>query len=91
MEQSIKDPEKWKIAEKRAGFKMHFYYYLIVIAFLWLVWAFIGYIYNWQYSHMWPIYPMIGWGLCLILHFLFVYKWKSRIVSKEYKKLTKQK
>lgn len=91
MEQQYKDPEIWKSAQERAGFKMHFVIFFIVIAFMWVVWAFIGYINDWAYSHMWPVYPMLGWALALLLHYLFVYKWKKKITVKEYERLMKKK
>lgn len=91
MEQQYKDPEIWKFAQERASFKMHSVIFFIVIAFIWVVWAFIGYINDWEYSHMWPVYPMLGWALGLLLHYLFVYRWKKKITAKEYERLMKKK
>jgi len=81
------DLELWKKARGRARFKMHFFIYLIAIAFLWLIWAFVGYLYNWEYTHKWPLYPMLGWGLVILLHYLVVFRWRQRITQKEYEKL----
>ena len=91
MDTSDKDHEIWKMAQERAGFKMHLAIFFIAIAFLWIVWAFIGFVYNWQYSHPWPVYPMLLWILVLILHYIFVYKWKKKLVGKEYERLLKKK
>jgi hypothetical protein len=91
MEHQNKDPEIWKSAQERAGFKMHVTIFFIVNAFFWVVWAFIGYIYDWEYDHPWPLYPMLLWGLGLLLHYLFVYKWKKKITVREYEKLMKKK
>jgi hypothetical protein len=37
-----KDPELWRLAQKRASFKRHLSIYVLVNVFLWLVWAFTG-------------------------------------------------
>jgi hypothetical protein len=91
MDQISNDPEIWKMAQERAGFKMHVTIFLIGIAFMWIVWAFIGYLYDWAYDHPWPVYPMLLWFLGLMLHYMFVYKWKKKLMVKEYEKLMKKK
>ena len=85
-----RDQELWKKAHERAGFKMHMIIYFIVIAFLWILWAFIGYINDGIYYHKWPVYPMLGWGLGVLLHYLVVYSWKQKMTQKEYDKLMKK-
>ena len=88
---SNRDPELWKSAQERAGFKVHVVVYLIVIGFFWVLWAFLGYINDWEYSHKWPLYPMLGWALALILHYLIVFRWKKKVTLSEYEKLIKKK
>lgn len=85
-----RDIELWKKAHERAGFKIHFMIYVIVITFLWILWAFIGYINDGEYNHKWPLFPMCGWGLGILLHYLIVYSWKHKITQKEYEKLLKK-
>ena len=92
MEQNTNiDTELWKTAQERAGFKVHLAVYFIVIAFLWLLWAFLGYINDWEYSSKWPLYPMFGWGLGVLLHYFVVYRWNKKLTIKEYEKLLKKK
>ncbi|MGD0709764.1 MAG: 2TM domain-containing protein [Bacteroidales bacterium] len=81
------DKEVWKKARERAGFKIHFLIYIIGIALFWITWAFIVYIYNGEYNHKWPVYPMLGWGLIVLLHYHIVYRWKNKLTQKEYDKL----
>jgi hypothetical protein len=93
MEQDInKDHDLWKTAQERAGFKVHIIVYFIVIAFLWILWAFLGYINEREdwYVDKWPIYPMLGWGLGVLLHYFIVYRWKKKLTMKEYEKLLKK-
>ena len=37
-----KDPQRWRIAKRRASFKRHLAVYIVVNLFLWLVWFFTG-------------------------------------------------
>ncbi|MFA4852330.1 MAG: 2TM domain-containing protein [Bacteroidales bacterium] len=85
-----KDHDLWKTAQERAGFKVHFIVYLIIISFLWILWTFIGYVNDGEYDHKWPIYPMFGWGLGVLLHYFIVYSWKKKLTLKEYEKLLKK-
>ena len=38
MEQEMKDPELWKIAQRRAGFRYHALIYFIMNLFFWTLW-----------------------------------------------------
>lgn len=88
-----RDPKIWNIAKKRAGFKSHFYSYIIVNAFLWLLWlittpaaARTGHI-------PWPVWPLLGWGVGLAFHFVFTYIVKydeMEETEKEYQRLVKR-
>jgi uncharacterized membrane protein YkvI len=86
-----RDQELWKKARERAGFKLHLIVYIIVILFIWVLWAFIGYINDGDYGHKWPLYPMFGWCLIILLHYFIVFNWKHKITQKEYEKLLKNK
>ena len=85
-EQTV-DKDVWRKARERAGFKIHFIIYIIGIALFWVVWAFIVYINKSEYDNMWPVYPMLGWGLIVLLHYFIVYRWKNKLSQREYEKL----
>ena len=88
MEQE-KDKSLWKMAKKRAGFKRHFFCYVVVIGFLWTLWFFTGR--EDGYTHPWPIYPMLGWGIGLAFNFYGAYFLdKDGMALKEYEKLKNQ-
>jgi len=38
MEEEAKNPELWKLAQKRAGFKYHLLIYFIMNIFFWMIW-----------------------------------------------------
>lgn len=80
-----RDPKLWRRAKSRAGFKMHFSVYVIVIALLWVIWLFTG-----VKTHPWPIWPTIGWGIAIIFDYFGAYKF-SNAAEKEYEKLRRQK
>jgi len=84
---NTKDSDLWKTAHQRAGFKIHITIYFIVILFLWVLWGFLAFINDWEYSFKWPIFPMFAWGLGVILHYIIVYNWKHKLTQKEYDKL----
>lgn len=84
------DKELWEKAHKRAGFKIHFSIYILVIAFLWVLWVFLGFLNKDDYNVKWPIFPMLGWGLGVFFHYLAVYRWKNKLTQKEYDKLLKR-
>lgn len=85
-----RDLELWKTAQERAAFKVHLALYIIIVLFLWILWAFIGYVNGEDYGRKWPVYPMFGWGLAVLLHYFIVYSWKKKITLKEYEKLLKK-
>ncbi|HOT88929.1 MAG TPA: 2TM domain-containing protein, partial [Bacteroidales bacterium] len=80
----------WKKANERAGFKMHLIVYIIAILFMWILWAFIGYVNDISDNHKWPLYPMLAWALILVLHYFIVFRWKNKLTQIEYNKLQKK-
>ncbi len=86
-----RDPQIWEIAQRRVSFKYHFVSYVIINAFLWIVWAMSG----GENDHNglpWAIWPTLGWGIGLLFHFLGAYVFpKQNAVEKEYEKLMKEK
>ena len=91
MEQSFnKDPELWELAKKLAGFKSHFITYLAMVPFFWIVWLLSGR-HNSDYGFPWPVWPMAGWGIGLLFHFLGVYVFhKWNLIESEYEKLVRE-
>ncbi len=83
-----KDPELWKIAQKRASFKRHLSTYIIVNCFFWLLWFFTDN--DWHGSAPWPVWPMLGWGIGLAFNYYDAYGDKSTSVDKEYEKLKRE-
>jgi hypothetical protein len=85
-----KDPQLWEIAQKRASFKSHLLTYVVINAFLWILWYFTG----GERPHNgwpWPVWPMLGWGIGLFFHYASAYIFpKANSVEKEYEKLKQQ-
>ena len=79
------DRELHERARKRVEFRSHLIVYTVIISTLWMIWFLIG------GSYIWPIWPMAGWGVGLLLHYLFEYR-TSRFLSEEeeYQKLKKK-
>ena len=85
-----KDERLWRIARLRANFKKSFYSYLIVNGFLWCIWWFTtGEFGN---AYLWPIWPMLGWGLGLGFQYFNAYTGSGEdLTQQEYEKLKKEK
>ncbi|HEU4472242.1 MAG TPA: 2TM domain-containing protein [Flavisolibacter sp.] len=82
-----KDPQLWNLANRRAAFKRHASTYVIVNTFLWLLWFFNG-AKNAGDGLPWPVWPMFGWGIGLVFHYINAYvSTGSNSVEKEYEKL----
>lgn len=91
--QNEKDPHLWEIAKKRASFKYHLASYIVFNTFFWVIWTFTGQDSYRGYSGLpWPVWPMMGWGIGLIFHFLgaFVFHGENS-AEKEYEKLVQNK
>ena len=86
-----RDPQLWAIAQRRASFKYHLGTYIVMNAFFWVLWYFTG-----QHRDNgfvpWPVWPMLGWGIGLLFHFLGAYVFpRENTAEKEYEKLTRNK
>jgi hypothetical protein len=46
--------------KKQADFKIHLFMYLMVNAFLVVIWAMTG------AAFFWPVFPIIGWGIGVV-------------------------
>ena len=99
-----KDEKLWKLAKKRAAFKKHIFSYLIVNAFLWIIWLFSNPFWsedygNWQFGmhhygfHIpWPLYVSFFWGIGLAFDYFHSYiGYKETLEEKEYKRLINKK
>lgn len=86
-----KNKQLLKIAELRVGFKKHLTTYVLINLLFWLIWLLSSFLNDEGYSHLWPLYPMFGWGIGLTFHYLNVYKWNEKWVEKEYHNLLKNK
>lgn len=79
-----------KRVEEKKGFFTHLAAYIIVNAMLVLIWAFVS-----RSPYPWFIWPLGGWAIGLLFHFLGVFvfskrtDWERREVEKEAEKLRK--
>jgi len=87
MNNEQRDEQLWQIAKARAGFKWGLFSYLIINAFLVVIWFFtsgIG-------SYFWPIWAMLGWGVGLAFQYFHAYHGtKFLSAAEEYEKLKEQ-
>ena len=83
--QTLSENQLHELARKRVEFRTHLVVYSVVISALWIIWFLTG------QGYIWPVWPMIGWGIGLVFHFMFEYR-TSRFLSEEqeFQKLTKQ-
>jgi len=82
--QTFSDTQLRELAKKRVDFWRHLIVYFVIITMLWVIW------YVTDGSYPWPIWPMGGWGVGLIFHYLFDYR-SSNLFSEEeeFKRLKK--
>lgn len=88
-----RDPQLWELAKRRASFKSHLISYLIVNGFLWILWFLTTSPENRGHVIPWPIWPLCGWGIGLVFHFVFAYiiKYDEKMAAeKEYERLVKE-
>lgn len=77
-----------KIAKEKVGFQVHFGVYIAVNLFLIAVWYFTTT--PWGSVFPWFMFPLAGWGIGIVAHFLAAYRGEGYAVSleeKEYRKL----
>jgi hypothetical protein len=82
-----KDAHLWELAQQRIAFKNHLATYISMNAFFWILWFFTG----WSYTYTgvpWPVWPMAGWGIVVLLNYLNTYVYpKTNSVETEYETL----
>ena len=80
--------EAKRIVEEKRGFRTHFIIYLCVNALLVIIWAFTS------RGFPWFVFPLGGWGIGVLFHFLNVYVFSgeadTREVEKEAEKIRKR-
>lgn len=90
-----KDPELWRIAQRRVSFKNHALVYLVVNAFLWALWFFNDGNYDRfdrGFIRPWPLFTSLGWGIGLVFHFIGAYVSPGiNSAEREYEKLQQKK
>ena len=83
--ESFSESQLHELAKKRVEFRRHLIVYLVINSTLWIIWYLTG------GNYMWPLWPMAGWGVGVIFHYLFDYR-SSNLFSEEeeFRKLKKQ-
>ena len=88
------DDQLWQVAKKRAAFRKHLTTYLIMSLFFWAIWWFTqGRFTNIRnFAGVWPIWPMLGWGLFIMFQYFDAYgpADKQSAVEQEYEKLKRR-
>ena len=79
-------------ARQRANFKIHIVIAILVLAFLWVIWAFIFKNLAGEGNLFLKciVFLSIVWLLVLISHYLIVYEWKKNLIDRELEKLIKE-
>jgi hypothetical protein len=83
-----------KKAKKRVAFKVHSVIFLLINLLFWLFWFFI--FKGSKYEDLSTsvrngfLFITLTWGICIITHYLIVYKWNKTLVEKEIKHLKKE-
>jgi len=80
--------EAKKRVEEKKSFRIHFIVYLCVNALLVIIWATTG------AGFPWFVFPLGGWGIGILFHFLSVYVFSretdKREIEKEAEKIRKR-
>ena len=79
-----------KMASRRTGFKKHIAVFILLNAFLWVVWYFLFKDSEEKTFLMAILFVLIVWLLVVIFHYLIVYKWTKSHKEKELTSLKKK-
>jgi len=74
--QSLSDSQLKELAHKRVEFRTHLVVYCVINAALWVTWLVTG------QGYIWPVWPLVGWGVGLLFHYLFDYR-SSKLFSEQ--------
>lgn len=87
-EEEIYEAAKQKVEDKK-GFRTHFIVYLCINAMLVIIWAITDF-----GGFPWFVFPLGGWGIGIVFHFLSVYVFSKeedmKEIEKEAAKIRKQ-
>ncbi|WP_211329961.1 2TM domain-containing protein [Deminuibacter soli] len=87
MQTQQQDDRLWKVAKKRAAFKIALTVYVLVNALEVAVWYFT----TGPYGYFWPIWSMLGWGLGIAMQYVQAYHGNTLFsTEEEYKRLVEQ-
>jgi hypothetical protein len=78
-----------KNVEAKIGFYIHLTVYILVNILLVTIWWFSG----GPGTFPWFIFPLFGWGIAIVIHFIGTFKglqYSEKMIEKEYEKLKKQ-
>jgi hypothetical protein len=78
-----------RMASRRTGFKKHFAIFILVNAFLWVVWYFLFRDSADNTFLMAILFVFLVWLLGIILHYMITYKWTKSYKDKELNSLKK--
>ena len=89
-EEELYEQAKKRVEEKK-GFYIHFAVYIVVNVFFIIIWAATG------AGFPWFVFPLCGWGIGVLFHYLGVFvftkggtsDWERREIEKEMEKLRK--
>ena len=87
-QEELVDKKIYKQASKRVAFKFHFAIYILAIALLWLIFAFI-FKEVVQFRNA-CIFVTLSWTPIIIFHYVMVYKFNHSLLDKEIKKLQRE-
>ena len=80
--------ELWERAKRRVLLRYHFGVYLVMIPVFWALWY--GTTPPAHRGVPWPIFPICGWGIGVLFHYLSAYHCLGdKAVSEEFEKLKK--
>ena len=79
-------------AKKRVAFKIHSAIYVLTCLLFWTFWFFI---FKSSGDLKIPalkfcLFITLAWGICIVAHYLFVYKWGKKFIEKEINYLKRQ-
>lgn len=86
----MSDAEIVALAKARAGFKGHLVVYVLVNTLLfsiWLVMTLVPSLRPEQGGYYWPIWPHLGWGLGLAIHWFFAFGPGQQMQAREEQRL----
>lgn len=83
-----------KKAQKRVSFKIHIIIYILANLLIWILWFFIFSKMNdvgqRQLALNIFLFITLVWGIFVIAHYFFVYKWNKTYIDKEVERLKKE-